>query len=133
VSVIRRIQPEGLFANPAYTHVVAAQSAHTVYISGQVAMGPDGTIVGAGDVGAQTTQVMRNLETALAAVGANFADVVKITTFVVGYQPEHRALISAARTPFFPPGAPPASTLIGVAALAAPDWLIEIEAVAVID
>jgi enamine deaminase RidA (YjgF/YER057c/UK114 family) len=133
VTAIRRIQPEGIFASPAYTHVVTAESGQTVYISGQVATAPDGTVVGAGDLGAQTTQVMRNLQTALASVGATFADVVKITTFVVGYRPEHRAVISAARSVFFPPGAPPASTLLGVEALAAPDWLIEIEAVAVIN
>jgi enamine deaminase RidA (YjgF/YER057c/UK114 family) len=133
VSVIRRIQPEGLFANPAYTHVVAAQGGQTVYISGQVSTGPDGAVVGVGDLAAQTTQVMRNLQAALGSVGATFADGVKITTFVVGYQPEHRAVISAGRSPFFPPGAPPASTLVGVEALAAPEWLIEIEAVAVID
>ena len=133
MSVIRRIQPEGLFASPAYTHVVTAQSGRTVYISGQVAMDPDGAVVGVGDLGAQAAQVMRNLEVALGAVGATFADVVKITTFVVGYQPEHRAVISAARSPYFTNGGPPASTLIGVAALAAPDWLIEIEAVAVVD
>jgi enamine deaminase RidA (YjgF/YER057c/UK114 family) len=131
--VIRRIQPDGLFASPAYTHVVTAQGGRTVYISGQVAMGPDGAVVGVGDLGAQTTQVMRNLEVALGSVGATFADVVKITTYVVGYQPEHRAVIATARSAFFPPGEPPASTLVGVAALAAPDWLIEIEAVAVID
>jgi enamine deaminase RidA (YjgF/YER057c/UK114 family) len=133
VSTIQRIQPEGLFASPAYTHVVTARGSRTVYISGQVATGPDGSVVGAGDLGAQTSQVMRNLEVALSAAGATFADVVKITTFVVGYQPEHRAAITAARSPFFATGGPPASTLIGVTALAAPDWLIEIEAVAVVD
>jgi len=133
VSAIRRIQPEGLFASPAYTHVVASRSGQTVYISGQVATGSDGRVVGAGDLGAQAMQVMRNLQTALAAVDATFADVVKITTFVVGYQPEHRAAITEARAAFFPAGEPPASTLIGVGALAAPDWLIEVEAIAVID
>jgi enamine deaminase RidA (YjgF/YER057c/UK114 family) len=133
VTEIHRIQPEGLFANPAYTHVVASRGDQTIYISGQVAMGPDGAVVGIGDLGAQATQVMRNLQTALAAADATFDDVVKITTYVVGYQPEHRAVISEARSSFFRPGAPPASTLIGVAALAAPDWLIEIEAIAVID
>ncbi len=133
MSVIRRIQPEGLFANPAYTHVVATSGGQTVYISGQVATGPDGAVVGVGDLGAQATQVMHNLQAALASVGATFADVVKITTFVVGYRPEHRAVITAARSSFFPAGEPPASTLLGVQALAAPEWLIEIEAVAVID
>ncbi len=130
---ITRIQPHGLFASPTYSHVVTARGGGTVYISGQVAAGPDGAVVGVGDVGAQTAQVMRNLEIALQAAGATFADVVKIVTYVVGYQPEQRAAIAAARAPYFPAGEPPASTLVGVSALAAPDWLVEIEAVAVID
>jgi enamine deaminase RidA (YjgF/YER057c/UK114 family) len=130
---IERIQPEGLLASPAYTHVVASRSGRTVHVSGQVAMDATGAVVGVGDLGAQTTQVMENLRTALGAVGATFADVVKITTYVVGYRPEQRAVIAAARSPFFGAGEPPASTLVGVSALAAPDWLIEIEAVAVLD
>lgn len=130
---IERIQPDGLASNPAYTHVVVASGGHTVYISGQVALDATGSIVGADDIGVQTTQVMRNLQVALAAASATFANVVKITTFVVDYRPELRPLISAARTPFFPAGEPPASTLVGVSALAAPEWLIEIEAIAVID
>jgi hypothetical protein len=52
----------------------------------------------------------------------------KITTYVVNYQPEHRAAISKARAPFFANGTPPASTLVGVAARAPPEWLVEIEA-----
>jgi enamine deaminase RidA (YjgF/YER057c/UK114 family) len=76
---------------------------------------------------------MRNVGFALAAVGAGFADIVKITTYVVDYRPEHRAIIGKARSPFFTNGKRPASTLVGVAALAMPEWLVEIEAVAVID
>lgn len=133
MSAIDRPRPQGLQINPAYSHVVVASGARTVYISGQVALDADGALVGAGDLGAQTTQVMRNLGAALASAGAGFADVVKIVTYVVGYKPEQRAVISAARTPFFPAGKPPASTLVGVEALAAPGWLIEIEAIAVID
>ena len=67
------------------------------------------------------------------AAGATYADIVKITTYVVGHKPEHRVVIGQARASFFPKGTPPASTLIGVAALALPEWLIEIEAVAVVD
>lgn len=133
MSTIDRLRPQGLQNNPAYSHVVVASGARTLYISGQVALDENGALVGAGDLGAQTTQVMHNLAKALAAAGATFADVVKITTYVVGYRPAQRAVISAARTPFFPAGQPPASTLVGVEALAAPGWLIEIEATAVID
>lgn len=133
MSTIDRPRPQGLQINPAYSHVVVASGARTVYISGQVALDADGALVGAGDLGAQTTQAMRNLGAALEAAGATFADVVKITTYVVGYRTAQRAVISAARAPFFPADKPPASTLVGVEALAAPGWLIEIEAIAVID
>jgi enamine deaminase RidA (YjgF/YER057c/UK114 family) len=133
VSEIEHITPDGIFAVPTYTQVVASARGRTIHISGQVSTAPDGSVVGIGDLSAQTTQVMQNLLRCLASVGATFADVVKITTFVVGYRPEHRAVIAAARMPFLAGGPPPASTLLGVEALAAPEWLIEIEATAVLD
>jgi enamine deaminase RidA (YjgF/YER057c/UK114 family) len=133
MSELEHIRPAGLANNPAYTHVVAARGARTVYISGQVAMDAAGDLVGEGDLAAQTEQVMENLGVALAAAGASFEDVVKITTFVVGYQPELRSVISSVRSRYLPAENPPASTLVGISALAAPGWLIEIEAVAVTD
>jgi enamine deaminase RidA (YjgF/YER057c/UK114 family) len=132
MSELRHIRPAGLANAPTYTHVVAARGAETLYIAGQVAMDAGGKTVGVGNLAAQTEQVMQNLQTALHAAGATFRDVVKITTFVVGYAPEQRATIAAVRSKYLPEGTPPASTLVGVAALAAPEWLIEIEAVAVI-
>ncbi len=127
------VRPKGLANNPAYTQVVAARGDTTVYISGQVSLDASGNTVGAGDLAAQAAQVMSNLRTALEAAGATFDDVTKITTYVVNYQPADRAVIAAARAPYFTPENPPASTLVGVAALAAPEWLIEIEAIAVLD
>lgn len=124
---------DALLNNPAFSQVVVAKGARTIYVSGQVAVDASGALVGGTDLGQQTTQVMRNLGLALAAAGASFADVVKITTYVVDYRPEQRAVIGKARAPFFADRTPPASTLVGVSALAAPDWLIEIEAVAVVD
>ena len=132
MSELRHIKPDGLWNNPAYTQVVAARGAETVYVSGQVAVDANGSLVGDKDLAAQTDQVMRNLETALSAAGATFADVTKITVFVVDYRPEHRAVIAAVRGRYLTGGDPPASTLVGVTALAAPEYLIEIEAVAVI-
>lgn len=133
MTTIQHVRPDGLANAPTYTQVVASASGRTVYISGQVSADAKGAPVAVGDLGGQTTQVMTNLGLALASVGATFADVVKITTFVVGYQPEQRAVIAAARGAFFEGLTPPASTLVGVSALAAPEYLIEIEAVAVID
>ena len=131
-AMIRHLNPDGLLANAAYTQVVAATGGETVYIAGQVALDAEGNTVGKGDLAAQTQQVMENLRVALEAAGATFADVVKITTYVVGYRPEHRRAIAEVRSRYFPEGKPPASTLVGVQALAGPDWLIEIEAIAVI-
>ena len=128
------LKPAGLANSPAYSHVAVATGRRTIYISGQVSVDESGAVVGAGDLGAQTTQVMKNLGAALAAAGAGFADVVKITTYIVNYKPEDRAVVGAARSAAFAGRAsPPASTLVGVQALAAPEWMIEIEAIAVLD
>jgi enamine deaminase RidA (YjgF/YER057c/UK114 family) len=130
---IDKLRPSGLHHNPAYSHVVRASGARTIYLAGQVATDEEGRLVGEGDLAAQTTQVMQNIGLALKAAGATYADIVKITTFVVGYKPELRPIIGKARSAFFEGIEPPASTLVGVSALAAPEWLIEIEAVAVVD
>ena len=127
------LKPKGLAINPAYSHVAVASGSRTIYIAGQVALDEKGALVGAGDLAAQTDQIMRNIGLCLAAAGASYEHVVKITTFVVNYKPENRAVIGKARAPFFADRPPPASSLVGVSALAAPEWLIEIEAIAVLD
>jgi enamine deaminase RidA (YjgF/YER057c/UK114 family) len=132
MSTNEHLRPKGIFHNPAFSQAVIASGTRTIYVSGQVSIDERGAVVGAGDLAAQTTHAMRNVGLALAAAGASYADIVKITTFVVNYAPEQRAVISKARAPFFAGGAPPASTLLGVTALALPEWLIEIQAVAVV-
>ena len=87
------LRPSGLHHNPAYSHVVTASGARTIYISGQVSVDEEGRIVGEGDIAAQTTQVMQNLGHALKAAGASYSNIVKITTFVVNYKPELRPII----------------------------------------
>ena len=126
-------RPEGLLHNPAFSQVVAASGRRTIYTAGQVSIDERGELVGAADLAAQTAQAMRNVGLALSAVGASYADIVKITTYVVNYKPEHRSIIGNARAPFFANGTPPASTLVGVAALAIAEWIVEIEAIAVVD
>jgi enamine deaminase RidA (YjgF/YER057c/UK114 family) len=133
MSKIEKLRPSGLHHNPAYSHVVRASGARTIYLAGQVSTDEEGRLVGEGDLAAQTTQVMQNIGLALKSAGATYADIVKITTFVVGYKPELRPIIGKARSAFFEGIEPPASTLVGVSALAGPEWLIEIEAVAVVD
>jgi enamine deaminase RidA (YjgF/YER057c/UK114 family) len=133
MSTVEHPRPEGLLHNPGFSQVVAASGARTIYTAGQVSIDERGVLVGADDLAAQTAQAMRNVGLALVGAGANYADIVKITTYVVNYRPEHRAVIGKARAPFFASGTPPASTLVGVTALALPEWLVEIEAVAVVD
>jgi enamine deaminase RidA (YjgF/YER057c/UK114 family) len=133
MSKIEHPRPEGLLHNPRFSQVVVASGTRTIYTAGQVSIDEGGATVGAGDLAAQATQAMRNVGLALAAAGASYADIVKITTYVVNYQPEQRAVIGEARAPFFANRTPPASTLVGVSALALPEWLVEIEAVAVVD
>ncbi len=122
--------PAGLAQPTGYTHVVAARGQRLVYISGQIAFDAAGQLVGPGDLRAQAVQVYENLKTALAAAGATFADVVKLNTYVVNFKPEFRPLLAEVRGQFIA-GQPPASTLVGVSALALDGLLIEIEAVAV--
>ena len=130
---IEHLKPPGLLHNPGFSQTVAVTGTRTIYVAGQVSIDASGALVGGGDLAEQTTQAMRNVGLALAAAGATYADVVKITTYVVGYKPEQRVIIGKARAPFFAGGPPPASTLVGVACLAVPEWLIEIEAIAVVD
>jgi len=133
LSTLEHPRPEGLLHNAGFSQVVAAAGRRTIYTAGQVSIDERGNLVGADDLATQTEQTMRNVGLALAAAGASFADIVKITTYVVNYKPEHRAIIGKARMPFFAKGTPPASTLVGVSALALPEWLVEIEAIAIVD
>ena len=123
--------PEGLVRPGAYTPAISVSGGTTIYISGQIAQDAQGNVVGKGDLLAQTEQVYRNLGIALAACGASFGDVVKLNVYVVNYKPEHRAILQSVREQHVSKANPPASTLIGVQALARPEFLVEIEAVAV--
>ena len=104
-----------------------------VFVAGQVSIDAQGTLVAPGDFAGQVRQVFANLRTALVGAGATPADVTKITIYVVDYKPELRLLLGEARSAVFGPGTLPASTLVGVQALAEPGFLIEIEAIAVLD
>nr|WP_216857016.1 Rid family hydrolase [Acidisoma sp. S159] len=133
LEVIKFIEPDGLMLNSTFSQVAIATGSSVIYTSGQVAVDVYGHLVGAGDLAAQTRQAMRNLSLALAAAGADFSDVVKTTTFVVGFEPQHREIITGAKEPFYNGRKPPTSALIGVSSLAMAAWLIEIEAVAVLE
>ena len=125
------INPSSL-ANPGgFTNVVTAEGGKVIFVAGQVAFDSKLQIVGRGDLRAQTQKTCENLRAALAAAGATFADVVKLNVYVVDYKPEHRQVIVDVRSRFVSAENPPASTLIGVQALAMDGLLIEIEAIAI--
>ena len=127
---LEKIQPEAIHEARGYTHVVRATGTSTLYISGQVGMRPDGTMVEG--LEGQAIQAFSNLSAALASVGATPADVAKITIYIVNYTPDARPALMKGREQVFDADSPPASTLIGVQALAQPGLLIEVEAVAVV-
>lgn len=126
------LNPPSLGRTSGWTQVVTATGGKTIYISGQTALNERGEVVGKGDLKAQTEQTFHNLELALAAVGATFQDVVKTTIFVVGLRPEHVPVLREVRSRYVSADRPPTSTLIGVSALVGADWLIEIDAIAVV-
>ena len=123
-----RIQPQGLPTPPTYSHVM--KTGNTVYIAGQVAQDEQGQVVGRGDFTAQATQVFENLKKALAAAGADFTNLVKITTYVT--DPRYREPLTEVRGRYLRDPLP-TSTLVVVAGLALPEYLVEIEGVAVVD
>ena len=126
---ITRTNPPTLSKPTGYTHVVEAAGGRTVYISGQIALDKDGTVVGAGDMKAQAEQVFRNLQTALAAAGATFKDVVKMNTYTTDMSQVQA--IRDVRARYFG-DVTPTSTLVQVVHLARPEFLLEIEVIAVV-
>lgn len=117
--------PSGAFSHAT---VIAVGNARLIFVSGQVPSGPDGELVGEGDMQAQTDQVFRNLERVLQACGSALHEVVKITSFVT--DAHARTAFSTVRDRVFA-DTRPASTFVEVSALANPRWMVEIEAVAV--
>lgn len=128
---LEHISPPGVHEARGYTHVVRGTGGSTVYISGQVGVDKDGKVPEG--LEAQARQAFANLRECLAAVGADFSHVAKMTIYIVNYSPEARPALQAARQAAVPEGPPPASTLIGVQALAFPEIEIEVEAIAVLD
>lgn len=133
---ITLVNPEGLPKVDFHRQVSVATGSKHVFMAGQVAWDADGVTVGQGDLAAQVEQCYLNVATALAGVGGSFDDVAKVTIYVVNWTIDKMPLVVEGRTRAFAklgvtPLAP--GTLVGVAALFAPDILVEIEATAVID
>jgi len=123
----RFINPPTISKPPGYTHVVEVTGpGHTIYIAGQLGFTVDGKLPA--DFRGQTVQAFENLKNALAAVGATFKDVVKINNYLVDI-PANIGTFREVRDQYLNMAAPPASTAIGVPALARPGALFEIEAI----
>ena len=126
------VDPEGLHKNPAFTNVVVVEGpVRTVHVGGQNAVDASGNVVGKGDVAAQTRQVLKNLRTALEAGGAGPEHVVKWNVLLVAGVDLQEAF-SAFRGAWDQPPSPPAITGFFVAGLANLDFLVEMDAVAVV-
>ncbi|MBU2694022.1 RidA family protein [Pimelobacter sp. 30-1] len=125
------VRPEGLPPSNGYSHVTVAGPGRVVHVSGQVPARTDGTVVDPADVTAQAEQVFEHLQTALAAAGAGWGDVVKMGYFLTDLA--DLPAVRAVRDRYLDPDRLPASSLVQVAGLVHPDFRVEIDAVAVVE
>jgi len=123
--------PDDLPTRETYTQVVVATGSKLVFVSGQEPEDIHGKLVGHGDLAAQARQVFGNLARALAAAGAGPEQVSKITIYVVNHKREYLPVIEEARVALFGDHKP-ADVLVGIATLSNPEYLIEVDAIAVI-
>jgi enamine deaminase RidA (YjgF/YER057c/UK114 family) len=131
MTVLRHVAaPDGVAAGRGYSHVVTGRG-RLVVVSGQVAQNDRGELVGPGDPAAQARQVFENLGRCLAAAGAGFDDVVKLTLFVLDVA--DLPAVREARDAVIDTARPPASTAVQVSALVYPGYLLEVEAWALVD
>jgi enamine deaminase RidA (YjgF/YER057c/UK114 family) len=118
-------------APAGYSHVVETRGGRTLYVAGQIAVDAEGKLVGAGDFRAQIKQVFANLNSRLAEAGASFKDVVKLNYYLT--DASDLQTLRETRDSYINKDAPPASTLIVVKQLVRPEYLCEVEAVAVVN
>jgi enamine deaminase RidA (YjgF/YER057c/UK114 family) len=126
------INPEDLATPASYTHVIVAIGSRLVFVAGQVADDAQGNLVGPGDLAAQARQAFANVGRSLGAAGAAPEQVTKITIYVVHHRPEYLPSISEAPIAVFGDHKR-TDTLLGVDSLAEPGYLIEVDAIAVVD
>lgn len=123
------LNPTSMSQPSGYTQVVQVDK--TIYIAGQVSATADGQIVGKGDPEAQVRQVWSNIQAAVQAVGGTLHHIVKTTTYITSIN--YAVAVRQVREAMFQGANPPTSTLLVVSALAHPDYMVEIEAIAVVD
>jgi enamine deaminase RidA (YjgF/YER057c/UK114 family) len=124
----RYLNPAGVWRSPSYSHVVETRASRLLYLSGQVPVDELGQLVAPGDMAGQAEQVFQNIGRLLAASGASFADVVKLTFFLADVR--QMQAVRTVRDRYFPdPDRMPASSALG-GVLLNPDWLLEVEVIA---
>jgi enamine deaminase RidA (YjgF/YER057c/UK114 family) len=129
---VQHINPDDLSKNPAFTQVVAVTGpGKTIYIGGQDAVDASGAIIGKGDIQGQVEQVFKNLQTALEASGAGLEHVVKWNIYIVQGQPLRPAFEASQKIWGGRPN-PPAISVMFVAGLANAEFLVEVDAIAVV-
>jgi enamine deaminase RidA (YjgF/YER057c/UK114 family) len=129
---VQYINPDALNKNPAFTNVIVVTgTVKTVYVGGQDAVDASGNIVGKGDIKAQTEQVLKNIQAALAAGGAGLEHIIKWNLFIVQGQSLQAGFESFQHFWGRRPN-PPAITMAFVSGLANPDFLVEMDAIAVV-
>jgi enamine deaminase RidA (YjgF/YER057c/UK114 family) len=126
------INPAGLSTPASYSQVAVGTGSRLVFVAGQVADDAQGDLIGPGDLAVQARQAFANVGRALAAAGARPDQVARITIYVVHHRPGYLPAISEARIAVFGDHRPP-DVVLGVEALAHPDLLIEVDAIAVVD
>jgi 2-iminobutanoate/2-iminopropanoate deaminase len=128
----RYVNAPSLAPPPGYSHAVVVERGKIVYLAGAVSADEHGDVIGKGDFRAQVTQAFANMRAELAAAGATPANLVKVNYYVVGLDREKVLAIREVRDKFLDRDHLPASTLVGVVALARDEYMIEVEGVAVV-
>ena len=130
-----KINPSTLYDALGYgfSHATLQEGGRTLHLAGQVAWDKDCNVVGGGDLAAQTRQALANLTAVLAEAGATPANIVRLRTYVVDHTPDKLGVVLGEVGAFYGDATPAPNTFIGVAALALPDFLVEIEATAALD
>ena len=129
---VRYINPDDLSKNPAFTNVITVTGpVKTIYVGGQDSLDASGNIVGKGDIKQQTEQVLKNLQAALRSVDAGLEHIIKWNVYVVEGQPIQSGFEAFQQIWGQRPN-PPAISVVYVSALANPDFLVEMDAIAVV-
>jgi len=129
-TAVRFVKSDSLPPAPGYSQAVVTRPGRIIYVAGQVALDRSGKLVGEGDMRAQTQQAFENIKAALEASGAKFENVVKLNYYFT--DTSQLPMVREVRDKFINTANPPASTAVEVRRLVRAEWMIEVEAVAVV-